>query len=101
METNARHDALVGRLVLGALILCSIRVYDTVDQSGYELVSLSCRVGLLLASLLELEKEKELLNLLATCVGETLVLAENPEPTFFKIRSEPSVALSGHFWAMG
>ena len=43
--------------------------------------SLSSRVGLLLASLLELEKE--LLNLLATCVGETLVLADNPEPTFF------------------
>jgi hypothetical protein len=49
--------------------------------SGYELVSLSRRVGLLLASLLELEKE--LLNLLATCVGKTLVLADNPEPTFF------------------
>ena len=48
---------------------------------GYELVSLSRRVGLLLASLLELEQE--LLNLLATCVGETLVLADNPEPTFF------------------
>ncbi len=48
---------------------------------GHGLVSLSRRVGWLLAWLVELEKE--LLNLLATCVGETLVLADNPEPTFF------------------
>ena len=44
-------------------------------------LSLCARARLLVASLVELEKE--LLNLLATCVGETCILAYNHEPTFF------------------
>jgi hypothetical protein len=49
-------------------------------QIGY--VSLCSRVGLLSAALVELQEE--LLNLLAACIGETPVLADNPEPTFFQ-----------------
>jgi hypothetical protein len=67
------------------MVLCGAfdRSHDClagIVQPAY--VSLCSRVGWLSAALVELEEE--LLNLLAACIGETPVLANNLEPAFFQ-----------------